>query len=152
MINIIILCREETESNKQTRKTVQTFRINGDNMDYSTRPRHQPSDSVNETKHFFQSYAVKDCIDFSHLSTQPPDISALTKEELCESMLPSTDDDQFLLQNFKFLLAHVLCDNIPYFSTVTMVLLNAISSTLTTVKCHQNQKWYVKKNNLLFTQ
>ena len=84
-------------------------------MDYTERPSFQSSESGNKSNHFFQSFGVKDRVDFSHLSTQPPDVSALPKDKLCQSMLPSTADNESLLQNFTVLFARVLCDNIPYF-------------------------------------
>ena len=59
-------------------------------------------------------YAVKDRIDFSHLST-PPDVSTLSKRELCQSMLPSDDDDMEIRSNISYLVARVLCEHVPYF-------------------------------------
>ena len=63
---------------------------------------------------FSSTYAVKDCTDFSHLSTEPPDISALSKKELCQSMLPSIDDVA-IKRNITSLVACVLCEYIPFF-------------------------------------
>ena len=92
-----------------------TYRLNGDNIDYNEISRYQRSHSGNKSHHFFQYYAVKDRIDFSHLPTEPPDISALSKKELCQSMLPSRDDDIAIKQNITRLVARVLCEYIPFF-------------------------------------
>lgn len=92
-----------------------TYRLNGDNMDYNEVSRYQRSNAGNKSQHFFQYYAVKDRIDFSHLSSKPPDISALSKKELCQSMLPSIDDDVAIKRNISCLVARVLCEYIPFF-------------------------------------
>ena len=125
---------------------VRTYRLNGDNMDYTEKPQYQSSESGNKSKHYFQAYAVKDRIDFSHLSTQPPDIRNLSKEDLCCSMLPSQDDDEVLPRNFVMLFARVLCDNVPYFKhTYDGVVKRHIKhpysvqmSSKSTVVCHLN--------------
>ena len=103
---------EEQLSNLSDPKT---YRFNGDNMDYTEVKRYQTSEAGNKSQHFFQYYAVKDRIDFSHLSTKPPDVSALSKRQLCQSMLPSESDDATMRRNISFLVARVLCEHIPYF-------------------------------------
>ena len=104
-----------TEEKRANSSEPKTYRFNGDNMDFVEVSRYQRSDSGNKSQHFFQYYAVKDRIDFSHLSDTPPDISALTKRDLCESMLPSQSDFAETSQNISFLVARVLCENVPYF-------------------------------------
>lgn len=103
---------KEQSTNFQDPKT---YRLNGDNIDYNEASRYQRSNAGNKSRHFFQYYAVKDRIDFSHLSTIPPDISALSKKELCQSMLPSVDDDVAIKHNIICLVARVLCKYVPFF-------------------------------------
>ena len=92
-----------------------TYRFNGDNMDYTEVKRHQTSEAKNKSEHFFQHCALKDRIDFSQLSTKPPDVSALSKRQLCQSMPPSEGDDATIRRNMGFLVARVLCRYIHYF-------------------------------------
>ena len=103
---------EEQPTNLQEPKT---YRLNGDNIDYNIVSRYQRSNAGNKSQHFFQYYAVKDRIDFSHLSNTPPDISALSKKELCQSMLPSVEDDVAITHNIACLVARVLCEYVPFF-------------------------------------
>ena len=91
------------------------YRLNGDNIDYNEVSRYQRSSAGNKSQHFFQYYAVKDRINFTHLSTIPPDVSALSKNELCQSMLPSVDDDVAIKHNITCLVARVLCEYVPFF-------------------------------------
>ena len=115
-----------SESKTTSSSNARTYRFNGDNMDYTEIPRHQRSDVGKKSQHYFQSYAVKDRIDFSHLSSKPLDVSKISREQLSLSMLPSSQDDEAIRRNMIVLVARVLCDNIPFFNTPMTVLLIGI--------------------------
>ena len=63
--------------------------------------------------HYFHAYAVADRIDFSKLSDTPP--MSLGTEAQAFMILSSLEDDSDLEENFKILIARVLCENLPFF-------------------------------------
>ena len=120
-------CTDDPDSNcspphRSLATIPRTYRINGDNMDYNVDPRYQRSDNGTKSLHYFQSYAVKDRIDFSHLSSEPPDVSSISKEQLALSVLPSLQDDEAIRNNIIILVARILCDNVPFFQQTWWLL------------------------------
>ena len=91
------------------------YRLCGDNVDKTIKHRymriniHEGSISL----HYFHAYAVADRIDFSKLSDTPP--MSLGTEAQAFMILPSLEDDSDLEENFKILIARVLCENLPFF-------------------------------------
>ena len=64
------------------------------------------------------SELVRDRVDFSQLSEQFPDPSALPCEEhAASSLLPSHEDDKAIREHYTILLSHVLVDNVPFFKS-----------------------------------
>ena len=63
--------------------------------------------------HYFHSYAVRDCIDLSDLSSKilTPNMSELNVADL----LPSNDDHLVLLENMAFMIGCILRKHIPFF-------------------------------------
>ena len=80
---------------------------------------------------------VKDRINFTDLSTVPPDVSALSKNELCQSMLPSVDDNLAIKHNITCpSLACLLVFSVnmfPFSNTHMMELLKGILN-MSTIK------------------
>lgn len=63
------------------------FKIVGDNLDKTVKPRHMRSDHQNVSLHYFHSIAVKDRIDFSNLPDTPPAKLIYTFLEVCVAIL-----------------------------------------------------------------
>lgn len=90
------------------------YRLCGDNVDKTVRQRYLRSDSY-QTKsvHYFHSYAVADCMDFSNLSEESPFPKPIDANDLASMLLPTIEDDRALRQNFKTLISRI--ENIEYF-------------------------------------
>lgn len=85
----------------------------GDNVDYTVSPTITRSDRQCQTLNYFQMYAVKDRIDISCLSEEPP---LVNPEAPLQELLPADEDNIALLSNFTILVSRVLVENIPFFS------------------------------------
>ena len=90
------------------------FKIVGDNLDKSVKPRHMRSDQQTPSLHYFQSYAVRDRVNLSHLSDEPQPVRTCTQVQLKE-ILPSSSDHKTLFENFDIIVARVLVEHMPFF-------------------------------------
>ena len=64
--------RKTLKTNLQSPEAHEVALSVGDNIDKNVRPRYQRHDNKGHYFHYFHGYAVKDRIDFSHLSDKPP--------------------------------------------------------------------------------
>lgn len=78
-----------------------TFKIVGDNIDKTIRPREETSQHHNTSLHYFHSYAVRDRIDVSKLQDCPhlPDLDDIDTLDV----LPSDNDREDLKQNMSII-------------------------------------------------
>jgi len=74
------------------------FKIVGDNIDKSVKPRHETMDHHTQSLLYFHSYAVCDRIDFSHLSCAEPDPLDVSLYPV-KRLLPTPADLQPILAN-----------------------------------------------------
>ena len=90
------------------------FIVVGDNIDKMVHARHQTLTSQNRSLHYFNSYAVLDRCDFSHLSDQHtlPDLPSYDVTKL----LPSQRDLDRLVEDFSVLVGRMLTTHVPGFS------------------------------------
>ena len=51
-----------------------TYRIVGDNIDKTIKPRHMTSEHQTQSLHYFNAYAVRDRIDLPSFSSNPPTV------------------------------------------------------------------------------
>ena len=51
------------------------FKIVGDNIDKTVKPRHETLHQRSQSLHYFHAYAVRDRIDFSFLSAEPSQLN-----------------------------------------------------------------------------
>ena len=89
------------------------FKIVGDNIDKNIRPRYVRSNARSTSIHYFDSYALRDQIDFHTLSLP-------SKQDLAESILPSTTDDEMLRNN---VIVIVSCILVQIFSINPLLML-----------------------------
>ncbi|KAL5502833.1 hypothetical protein EMCRGX_G009668 [Ephydatia muelleri] len=100
------------------------FRIVGDNIDKTVRPRDMRHNHQSTSLHYFHSYAVKDRVDVSDLS---PEVPLVTSKEIDVNLfLPSPEDCQSLEANFCTLMMRILVKHIPGISHLSSVVLQHI--------------------------
>lgn len=92
------------------------YRICGDNIDKTVRPRYMRSDKKNVSLHYFHSYAVQNRVDASNLSDSPVDMSTFTPKGIASTIIPSLDDDRILRENIAVLISRVLVTHLNFFS------------------------------------
>ena len=92
------------------------FKIVGDNIDKNIRPRYVRSNAQSTSIHYFHSYALRDRIDFQTLSHQQPSCCLPSQQDLAESILPSTTDDEMLRNNVIVIVSRILVQYIDFFN------------------------------------
>lgn len=88
------------------------FKIVGDNIDKTVRPRHQTLEKRTQSLHYFHSFAVKDRIDMSCISDVKPGLSLSSP---LMTLLPTEHDIENLKENCTVLASRVLAQYIPAF-------------------------------------
>ena len=91
------------------------MKLVGDNLNVTVTPRDMRSDRQKCQLDYFQMYAVKDRIDFSEFSEEPPSVSP---HPPLHELLPTGEDDKVMLSNFGILITRMLVKHIPFFSAV----------------------------------
>ncbi len=92
--------------------TLLTYRLVGDNIDKNVKPRHT-SEHQTHSLHYFHTYAVRDRIDLSNVSSEQP-IPKISEMKM-EDLLPSNDDNLVLIENLAILIGRVLSKHMPFF-------------------------------------
>ncbi|KAL5516953.1 hypothetical protein EMCRGX_G002412 [Ephydatia muelleri] len=87
------------------------FRLVGDNVDKNVKPRDMRLNSQTTSLHYFHTYAVKDRICFSHLSTDP--IEIVQDSINFEMFYPIVGDNTQLVSNLETLVARMFVQRIP---------------------------------------
>ena len=90
------------------------FKICGDNIDKNVRCRHMRIDKQTQSLHYFQSYAMRDRVDCSNLSDDPPN-STPTVKDVISNILPTEEDDAIIHDEFAILVARILCKHMTFF-------------------------------------
>ena len=98
---------------KEPEKTLPTFKLVGDNLDKTLRPRDMRIDSQTKSLHYFHMYAVRDRVNVSQLSDSAslPDVSSVD----LSLILPSVQDQQGLKKTFALLIARTLKKCMKFF-------------------------------------
>lgn len=107
----------QTESNQVlSSSSYPHYLLVGDNLDKNISPRDMRVGNQVKSLHYFHSYAVHDRIDVSDLSDDQPknDIQSLP----VTTFVPSADDCTTLRSNYIVLVARVIVDKLPYFSSL----------------------------------
>lgn len=92
---------------------IPTFKIVGDNIDKSIRPREETSDNHLQSLHYFHSYAVLDRCDMSALEDDPSAFHANIADVSC--VLPTDDDNATLRHNLTIIVARILREHLLFF-------------------------------------
>ena len=88
------------------------FKIVGDNMDKTVKPRDMRSDRQTRSLHYFHLYAVHDRVDASCLSEEP---QVVDPDARVEELLPTVEDEHMMLANFEVLIGRTLVKHMPFF-------------------------------------
>ncbi len=114
-----------------------SFRICGDNIDKTARPRFLRSDRKNESLHYFHSYAVQNRVNVSSLSDlMKPNTS--TPENIAQAIFPSKNDDKCLRQNIAVLISRVLYLIFLFWGFLLIKLLNGTLGISILRRCPRN--------------
>ena len=106
---------ENTEPTDGFIKTVKipTFKIVGDNIDKSFRPRHETSDSHLKTIHYFHAYAVLDRCDMSSFEDAPSHFHTASAD--VSSVLPTIHDQSAIKQNPSVIVSQIVRNHFKFF-------------------------------------
>lgn len=88
------------------------YKVVGDNVDKKVKPRYMRSDNQSKDLHYFHLYALRDRVDLSRASEDPPNLNP--DPELAE-LIPADDDIKEITSNFGVLIARQLIQYFPYF-------------------------------------
>ena len=105
------------------------FKIVGDNIDKTVKPRYVRFDRQTSSLHYFHSYAVKDRVNLTNHSDSlplPPDAPNLM------SLLPSTNDISEIKHLFEIHVSRIIVEHIPFMK----------SAFGDTVEWHIQHKYY----------
>ena len=87
------------------------FKVVGDNVDKTIKPRHMREDRQTESVHYFQIYAVKDRVNLSGSSEEP---RTPGQNPPLSEILPSPEDNQALTTNMTTIVTRILAEHIPF--------------------------------------
>ena len=102
-----------TEQPSDRVPTLPTFKLVGDNLDKSVRPRDMRMDSQTQALHYFHMYAVRDRINLAEF-TDNPSLPEVSLADL-KTILPTNQDQEVLQKNFAILIARTLTKHMPFF-------------------------------------
>ena len=91
-----------------------TFKLVGDNIDKTVKPRDMRIDNQTQSLHYFHAYAVKDRIDVSHMEDQPS-LPSLESVDIA-TILPTEQDHKAMKELFSIHIARVLKKFMPFFA------------------------------------
>ncbi len=103
---------------QNSRSTLLSFKIVGDNVDKNVRPRYIRSDERVKSLHYYHCFAVLDRIDVGHLMGEMSPSCLPSHAFRAKTLLPNASDDAALVNNIKILFSRILADTLPFFSTM----------------------------------
>ena len=89
------------------------YKFLGDNVDGKVTPRFMRSDNQSKEFHYFHQYAVRDRVDMSHLSEEPPSIDP---DVALHQLIPTAEDNAAMLTNFSMLVTREIVQHMPFFA------------------------------------
>ena len=112
------------------------FKVVGDNVDKTVKPRHMRSDRQSQSLHYFHLYAVHDRINLMESCESPRPVP---QNPPLEELLPSPDDHTQLHHNMVTLVTRTLAKHIPFIAENIGDVV--VRHTLTPKKCLRNLMW-----------
>ena len=105
---------ELPEDTPMVQAEIPSFKIVGDNIDKTVRPREMRIDHQSRSLHYFHLYGVRDRVSVDHLHDEAalPDLKSVNVKEV----LPTTQDEKRLRENFAFHIACILKRRSKFFA------------------------------------
>lgn len=116
-----------------------TFKIVGDNVDKSIKPRQETSDDHTKSLHYFHSFAVQDRCDMSSFNDDPC-LCDVNDGDVCV-VLPNEDDNATIRKNVTVLVSRVLRKHFTFFQNNVGPIIRHIP--------HQYSKEMSQKSNVV---
>ena len=107
LLNLSLTTTEEEETTASATPWC-GFKIVGDNWDLNVHPSFQRSDAGTRSLHHFHSFAVRDRVDFSHLSDEDPDLSTVINKINAKQFIPDADDRKVILEEFEIFISRYI--------------------------------------------
>lgn len=108
------------------------FKVVGDNIDKTIKPRYmrESTGHGSQSLHYFHSYAVKDRVNLSSSSDLPPkapvEWTTEKYQSVCRKILPTSEDQRYLQDNFVQIMTRVVISRIPFFQQFDGIALKHI--------------------------
>lgn len=108
-------------------RKIPTFKLVGDNVDKTVKPRHETMDSHAKLLHYFHCFAVRDRDDMSSFEDDPglPEFGDINVNEV----LPTEDDCAMMTNNMMILMMRIIQNHILFFKKVKHVEHHITQST-----------------------
>lgn len=113
-------CKDPT-AQKQPNPKWYGFKIVGDNLDTTIKPRQQRLEDKTKSLHYFNSMAIKDRVDLSDYSDTISQMDADRARKL-QSLLPSDDDVVDLKKNLAVIASRIITTHLPSFASLKGVV------------------------------
>lgn len=95
------------------------FKVVGDNIDKTVKPRYMSEDTGTQSLHYFHSYAVRDRLNLHNCSDLPPnkpgEWSMENYKEVSQKVLPNHEDHHHLQDDFIHIMTRVIVERIAFF-------------------------------------
>ena len=95
---------------------ITTYKLVGDNIDFSVKARYSRSDSPkDQSVHYFHYMAVRDRTDFSDYSSEKADTCLNSADKMAKFLLPTKECDDQLTNHLAVLVSRIIVSHMPYF-------------------------------------
>ena len=95
---------------------INSYKLVGDNIDVSIKTRYnRGNDLHNQSLHYFHFLAVRDRINFNELSIVPKQLCLNKPPIITRELLPTTNSDSMIRENFSIIVSRILSTYIPFF-------------------------------------
>lgn len=95
---------------------IETYKLVGDNIDFSVKARFSRSDSPkDQSLHYFHFMCVHDRIDFNEFSSEKAISCLNSAEKMAEFLLPTKECDNQLANHLAVLVSHIIVSHMSYF-------------------------------------
>ena len=95
---------------------ITTYKLVGDNIDFSVKARYSRSDSPkDQSVHYFHYMAVRDRTDFSDYSSEKADTCLNSADKMAQFLLPTKECDDQLTNHLAVLVSRIIVSHMPYF-------------------------------------
>ena len=102
-------------SESHTTSSWHGFTLVGDNLDMNVERRHIRIDRQKHSLHYFQAYAVRDRVDLSSISDNPPNYTQIRVDDVVQKLKPTEAETESLINDCVVLMARTMCEYVLFF-------------------------------------